>query len=95
MEFTVGAVDGRCLRRRRGESGQTMVEYLLLLAVAFITAYILITGPVASFARDMITGIRVGLLNVVQNAELTTSAPQSPGASGHPTDGKRFKALHL
>jgi hypothetical protein len=87
------AVDRR-VRARRGESGQTMVEYLMLLALAFITGYIVITGPVATFTTGMISGIRVGLLNVVQNAELTTSAPVTAGSRGHPTDPTRMKRLH-
>ncbi len=82
-------------RRRRGQSGQTSVEYLLLLSVAFITAYIVITGPVATFAAGMVNGIKVGLLNVVQNAELTTSAPVTAGSAGHPSDAKRMQPLHL
>ncbi len=83
------------MKYRKGQGGQTSVEWLLLMAVAFITAYIVITGPVATFARDMVAGIKVGLLNIVQNAELTTSAPVTAGSAGHPSDPRRMKALHL
>ncbi len=84
----------RRLKKRSGQSGQTSVEYLLLLTVAFITAYIVITGPVATFASGMINGIKAGLFNVVQNAELSTTGTGF-GNAGHPSDPERMKPLHL
>lgn len=77
------------------EEGQTVVEYLLLLAMAFITAYILMTvGPLPRFTTQMLTDIRTRLGNVVRNGQMESQGLQ-PGSPGHPTDPRRFKALHL
>lgn len=79
----------------RDEEGQTVVEYLLLLAMAFITAYILMTiGPLPRFTTQMLADIRTRLGNVVRNGQMESQGTE-PGTSGHPSDPRRFKALHL
>ncbi len=82
-------------RNRQNQRGQTTVEYLLLLGAAFITTYLVMTGPMATFARLMISTIRSSLINVVQNGELTPGEVLQPGQNGHPGDPVRTKALHL
>jgi uncharacterized protein (UPF0333 family) len=77
------------------ERGQAVVEYLLLLSAAFITTYIVMTGPMAQFTRQMLATIRSSLVNVVQNGELSPGQVSSPGQSGHPGDPARTKALHF
>ena len=77
------------------ESGQTTVEYLLLLAMTFITAYLMVTGPVSRFTQLMLFTIRASLANVVQNGELNPGQVYAPGQPGHPSSPTRFKALHL
>jgi len=77
------------------ERGQTMIEWLMLMALAFISAYLVITGPMATFTRQMLFTVRVGITNVVQNGDFKLGAPAQPGESGHPSDPSRGKALHL
>jgi len=84
------------LRRLRAEEdGQVVVEYLMLLAMTFITAYLLATGPIARFTKLMLADIKSAIGNVVQNGELTPGTIFQPGEPGHPADGQHFKALHL
>ena len=78
----------------RNERGQTVVEYLLLLSAAFITTYLVMTGPMANFTRLMLATIRSSITNVVQNGELTPGQVSQPGQGGHPGDPARSKALH-
>ena len=77
------------------ERGQTVVEYLMLLALTFITSYLMVTGPVANFTKLMLATFRSSLVNVVQNAELQPGQQVEPGEGGHPSDPARGKALHL
>ncbi len=81
----------------RGEKGQTTIEYLLLTAVAFLTSYLMITGPVGNFTRGMVDRLRGSMANIVQNGELA-AAPNGqaaqPGDSNHPSDPSRAKRLH-
>lgn len=74
--------------------GQTTVEYLLLMALTFITAYIMITGPISTFTADMINRLRAGMGNMVQNGDLTSGPIVQPGTAGHPGDLTRLKRLH-
>ncbi|MBY0370289.1 hypothetical protein K2X33_06350 [bacterium] len=85
------------LRRKKfgNERGQTVLEYLLLLSAAFITTYIVMTGPMGNFTRLMLATIRSSITNVVQNGELTPGQVLAPGQAGHPGDPARAKALHL
>jgi uncharacterized protein (UPF0333 family) len=78
----------------KNQKGQTTVEYLLLLVVVFVTAYILITGPFATFTRQLIFNVARSVQNVVQSAEFTTE-PIVVGNPKHPSSPKRFKPLHL
>lgn len=77
----------RILKNRRG---QTSVEYLLLLALVFITAYIILTQPLATFTTQILNNIVAGMQNLIRNAELS-SGSTTPGTPGSPG----FKALHL
>ena len=79
----------------RDEGGQTTVEYLLLIAMSFLTAYFLVTGPVSKFTQLMLSTIRSSLANVVQNGEIASGQVFQPGQAGHPSDRKRFRPLHL
>ena len=80
---------------KRHNRGQTVVEYLMLMALAFITGYIVATGPMANFAKLMLATFRSSLVNVVQNAELKPGEQIEPGEGGHPSDPARAKPLHL
>ncbi len=79
-----------CQNRR----GQTSVEYLLLLAAAFLTSYLIITGPLAGFTRDLLADIREGLGNLVEHAEWTTESIE-PGKGKHPGAPERLRPVHL
>lgn len=78
----------------RNNRGQTSVEYLLLLAACFITAFLLIKGPVAVFTRDVLSGITGGLQNIVTNGEFTGDTFEF-AKRGHPASPARLKPLHL
>ncbi len=80
---------------RSGARGQTTVEYLMLIAAAFITAYIMVSGPLSKFTSGMLGTMRGSLQNVVQNGEMTPGAAIQDGQRGHPSDPTRYKALHL
>jgi len=83
------------LHCRSREKGQTMLEWLLLMAMVFITGYLLITGPVARFTKFLLLDLRSRVRNVIQNAEMTPGELSGPGEAGHPMDPARLKALHL
>lgn len=72
------------LNNRRG---QTMVEWLLLMAASFITAYLVITGPIANFTVDFLAKLQRVTNNVVLTGESKVQTP--------PSDPKRFKPVHL
>jgi hypothetical protein len=78
----------------RNRNGQTSVEYLLLMSVAFITAYMMSVGPLAGFTKDLINDLRAGLGNLVKHAEW---APGNidPSSDKHPASPRRTKAVHL
>lgn len=78
----------------KNNRGQTSIEYLLLLAVAFLTSYIIVTGPAAGLTTDMLTFIRSGLGNVVKHGEWTTDTIE-PAKGKHPGNPQRLKAVHL
>lgn len=86
----------RCINSEicRDERGQTTVEYLLLLCACFVTAYLMITGPFATFTTGMITQMRNVTSNVIQNGEISGQGLQ-PGTPGYPGNPERFKTLHL
>ncbi len=76
------------------ERGQTSLEYLMLLAMTFIVAYIMVRGPVARFTQGIFETLFTGIQNVVENAEWSADKPQF-NQSGHPSDQRRLKPLHL
>jgi hypothetical protein len=74
--------------------GQTSVEYLMLMAMAFITAYIIVTGPLATFTKGLFANLQEGIQNVITNAEW--SPQEMPvGSKAHPTSKEHFKPMHL
>lgn len=74
--------------------GQTSVEYLMLLAVAFITAFIMITGPLADFTTAMIDNIRNNIQNLVKHAEWNGDTIELTNPL-HPANPERVRPLHL
>lgn len=78
----------------KNNKGQTSLEYLLLLVAAFITAYILVSGPFGNLTVGMFRTIISGLQNMVTNAEFNGEHPSFDQA-GHPSSEKRLKPLHL
>ena len=76
------------------QKGQTTVEYLMLMAVVFFIAYLVVTKPVSTFTEGMIQQLRDVTENVVRNGEISGKG-LNPGAPGHPTDRERLKAVHL
>lgn len=74
--------------------GQTSIEWLLLLLMAFITAYVMIQGPVASFTKDLLTNVMSGIQNLITNAEWTGDELQT-GTGKHPSAPGRLKPMHL
>ncbi|MBI1859301.1 MAG: hypothetical protein HYR96_00070 [Deltaproteobacteria bacterium] len=74
--------------------GQTSIEYLLLTATAFMVSYLIITGPLSSFTKTLLSDIRNGLGNVVEHAEWTTDSIE-PGKGKHPGNPARLKPVHL
>lgn len=81
-------------RSLRSEKGQTTFEYLLLLSMTFLVAYILISDPIARYTRDLITDIRTGLNNLVLNAEWTKDKIEVQNPK-HPGNPQRLKPVHL
>lgn len=82
-------------RKLKSQSGQVVVEWLLLMAMAFITAYLIMTaGPLPTFTTKLIGDIRSRLGNVVRNGEMETTGGEQ-GSAGHPSDSRRMKPLHL
>lgn len=81
-------------RLKSDKRGQTFLEYLLLMAAAFLTSYLVITGPLSTFTRTLLTDIRNGLSNVVEHAEWTSESIE-PGKGKHPGNPERLKAVHL
>ncbi len=77
-------------------NGQAVViEYLMLLVLAFVVAFFVIRGPIANFSISMLETIRVNIGNLVRTAELTQGPELTAGERGHPSNPSRFKPLHL
>ena len=76
------------------KKGQTSIEYLLLLAVVFIAAYLMMTRPLADFTRQFLSDIRSGISNVIQHAEWSNEQI-AVGNPRHPASRERFRPLHL
>ena len=92
--FRIGLRQGKA--HARNERGQTALEYLLLMATAFVTAYFLVTVPLAAFTLSVIDNIRQGIKNTVRNGEWKTGEQELvPGEAGHPGDENHFQAVHL
>lgn len=84
-------------RRKRGglgESGQTSVEYLMLLALVVIVAYLVITGPLSRFTNSVLLTIYNGVSQLVANGEWPPSGDEV--GTGTP-EQERFsvRPLHL
>ncbi len=74
--------------------GQTSIEYLLLLAATFFTAFLMVKGPLSGFTESFVNGTRIALKNYVQTAEYETEEIQV-GSQQHPSSSQRFKAVHF
>lgn len=74
--------------------GQTSIEWLMLTAVAFLAAYIVVTRPIATFTVNMLNNIRGGIQNLVLHAEWSTESAE-PGDAKHPASKERLKPKHL
>jgi uncharacterized protein (UPF0333 family) len=83
------------LRRLLNRRGQTSVEYLFLLSLVFITAYIILTGPLSRFTNSTFNNIESVLQNMVASGELDTGNVQVNGGTGTPMDQRRFRPVHL
>jgi len=83
------------LTYRSHTRGQTSLEYILLLTVAFITAYIVVTGPLLRPTQYVLATIRSGIQNTVRNGEWKDGEITPTGDNGHPIDARRFEGLHL
>ncbi len=81
-------------RKRRHQSGQTMVEYLMLIALAAGSAFLVVTGPVQTFTKLMVATLRSTLANVVQNGELRPGEQIEAGEGDHPSAKSHGKRLH-
>jgi hypothetical protein len=66
----------------------------MLLSVAFISAYLVVTGPLATFTRLTIFTIRSGIQNTVRNGEWRDGEVVGPGEAGHPGDPARLRPVH-
>ena len=79
----------------KNNRGQTSLEYLMLLSVAFIAAYVGITVPLSTFTRLTLATIRGGIQNTVRNGEWKEGEVVGPGEKGHPGDQDRLKPVHF
>jgi Flp pilus assembly pilin Flp len=85
----------KIFKRLSDNKGQTMVEYILLMAMVAITTYLMVKGPVARFTQLAFLGtIRGGIGNVIRNGEMKSGQIVDTGQAGHPGDPARAKALH-
>ena len=77
-------------------SGQTSLEYLLLLSAAFVSAYLIVTQPLGSFTIRILSDIRGGIQSTVKDGEWKRGGGAESGVSSdHPNDPSRKRALHL
>lgn len=77
------------------EKGQVMVEYLLLLSVTFLIAYLMISrGPLKDTTLNIVEDIRNGLSSLVRYGEFTAQ-PVEPPNPKYPGSPERLRPLHL
>lgn len=76
-----------------GQGGQTSLEYLLLLSVSTLVAYLVIKGPASKFTAGIIEEILTGIQNVVAHAEWTPGTLEYRKGK-HPTNPGRLKPVH-
>lgn len=81
-------------QRLRDRRGQTVVEWLLLTAMVFIVAYVVMSGPMSTYTRIVLADMRSRLVGVIQNGDNTPGEVALPGTNGHPLDDSHYKALH-
>lgn len=82
-------------RQLRNKRGQTSLEYLLLLAATFITAYIMVRGPIGKFTNQMFANIFSGLQNLITYAEWSSEDMEDVTKGSNPASPDRLKPLHL
>ncbi len=81
--------------RLKNTRGQTSLEYLMLMTVAFVATYVIVTGPLATQARYILVTIRSGIQNTVRNGEWKEGDVVGPGEAGHPGDPDRLRPVHF
>lgn len=74
--------------------GQTSLEYLLLMATTFLVSYLIMTGPLSGFTRQLLIDIRAGIGNAITHAEWTDE-PIERGKDKHPGNPSRVRPVHL
>lgn len=76
------------------ESGQTLVEYLLLVAAASVTAFLIISkGPIPAFTVKMLTEIKGAMQSIMRTAEIE-NGDVGYNDKNHPASKERLKAVH-
>ncbi len=79
---------------KNNESGQTLVEYLLLVAAASITAFLIISrGPLPGFTTRMLQEIKGAIQGISRTAEVENGAVGFNDKK-HPSNKERLKAVH-
>ncbi|MFM8314135.1 MAG: hypothetical protein ACKOA8_07600, partial [Deltaproteobacteria bacterium] len=59
----------------KNQRGQALVEWLLLLAASFLTGYVVISGPFATFTTNLLDKIRGYTGSIVLKGESSSNAP--------------------
>ncbi|MCB0406421.1 MAG: hypothetical protein KDD51_16685 [Bdellovibrionales bacterium] len=78
----------------RNNRGQTAVEYLLLLAVAFITTFIMMSGPIGNYVGNFITAMQTNMQNFIKNSEWGPDEVDLNDPE-HPSSPQRLRPLHF
>ncbi|MEZ4751230.1 MAG: hypothetical protein R3B54_11600 [Bdellovibrionota bacterium] len=70
------------------------MEYLLLLAVAFITTFIMMSGPIGNYVNNFITAMQTNMQNFIKNSEWGPDEVDL-NDSEHPSAPERLRPLHF
>lgn len=82
------------VRPLANKRGQTVVEYLLLLAVTFITTFLMMSGPIGNYVNSFITAMQTNMQNFIKNSEWGPDEVEI-GNPEHPSSPSRLKPLHI
>ncbi len=78
---------------KNNESGQTLVEYLLLIAASAITAYLIVSrGPLPEFTMKMLQSLKGAITSILRTGEIENTGDFSD--KRHPSSKERLKAVH-